>query len=176
MLRAALIMMLSSFVLCSSALADTLILSGTLVNDGLLAKTLSFNATSGEFTGASFDVSQSWSTYSFDPSPTSQFSPKLGVFLGEFSDGLGNILNLDLTGANLIGYVRGLVCSQTTVCQGAQETYSGGLTLDSAYTYAIHSGLAMLTIPVAPEPPSYLLMSTGALGLIAMAWRRRRTA
>jgi hypothetical protein len=175
MLKAALFLMLSAFVLCNSALADTLALSGTLVNNGSYGGTVSFNATSGVFLGADFDVVEGSTTYSFDSSPTSQYSPEAGVFLGEFSDGLGDIFYLALPGSNLIGYVGGLVCSQIHVCQGTQETLAGGLILDSTYSYAIHDGLAMLSIQVAPEPPSYMLMSSGALGLIAMVWRRRRT-
>ena len=176
MLKAALFLLLMPLSVCSSALADTLTLSGTLINNGLFGGTVSFNSTTGVFTGADFDAVEGLSAYLFDSSPTSQFSPEVGVFLGEFSDGLGDIFYLGLPGSNLIGYVGGLVCSQIHVCQGTQETLAGGLILDSTYSYAIHDGLAMLSIQVAPEPPSYMLMSSGALGLIAMVWRRRRTA
>ena len=173
MLKAALFLLLTPIAVCNSAMADTLTLSGTLVSNGSFAGTVSFNPTAGVFTGADFDAVEGPTTYLFDSSPTSQFSPEVGVFIGEFSDSLGDIFNLDLPGANLIGYVGGLVCSQLQVCQGAQETFAGGLTLDSTYSYAIQSGLAMLSLQDTPEPPSLLLVATGALGLLAVAWYRR---
>lgn len=175
MLKAALFLMLSPLVVCSNALADTLTLSGTLVNNGAFRGMVSFNPTSGVFTGANFDAVEGSTTYLFDSSPTSQFNPEVGVFVGEFSDGLGDIFYLDLPGTNLIGYVGGLVCSQIHVCQGAQEAFAGGLTLDSTYSFVIQNGLAMMSIPDAPEPPSFLLTATGALLLVGV-WRRRMTA
>ena len=126
MLKAALFLLLMPLSVCSSALADTLTLSGTLINNGLFGGTVSFNSTTGVFTGADFDAVEGLSAYLFDSSPTSQFSPEVGVFLGEFSDGLGDLFYLDIPGTNLIGYAGGLVCSQLYVCQGSQKTFAGG--------------------------------------------------
>ncbi len=173
MLKAALFLLIMPLAVCSSALADTLTLSGTLVNNGSFGGTVSFNPTTGVFTGADFDAVEGSTTYSFDSSPTSQYSPEGGVYVGEFFDGLGDIFYLDIPGTNLIGYAGGLVCSQIHVCQGTQETFAGEFTIDPTYSYAIQSGLAMLTLQATPEPPSLLLMATGVLGLLAGVWRKR---
>ncbi len=124
MLKAALFLLLMPLSVCSSALADTLTLSGTLINNGLFGETVSFNSTTGVFTGTDFDAVEGLSAYLFDSSTTSQFSPEVGVFLGEFSDGLGDLFYLDIPGTNLIGYAGGLVCSQLHVCQGSQKTFA----------------------------------------------------
>lgn len=176
MLKAAFFLLLVSLVVCSSALADTLTLSGTLVDNGSFGGTVSFNPTTGVFTGANFDAMEGSTAYMFDSPPTSQFNPEGGVYLGEFFDGLGDIFYLDLPGTNLIGYAGGLVCSQLHVCQGTQGSFAGEFAIDSTYTYAIQSGLAMLTVEATPEPPSLLLMATGVLGILAAVWRRRRPA
>ncbi len=176
MLKAAFFPLLVSLAVSSNALADTLNLSGTLVDHGSFAGTVSFNPATGAFTGADFDAVEGPNAYLFDSSPTSQYSPEGGVYLGEFFDGMGDVFYLDLPGTNLIGYAGGLVCSQLHVCQGTQDTFAGNFTIDSTYTYAIQSGLAMLSIQDTPEPPSLLLTATGVLGILAGVWHRRRSA
>jgi hypothetical protein len=173
MLKAAFFLFFSSFIVCSSAVADTLTLSGTLVDNGSFAGTVSLNPTTGVLTGADFDAVENSTSYLFDSSPISQYSPEAGVYLGEFSDGLGDIFNLALPGTNLIGYVGGFVCSQIHVCQGVQQNVAGGFSINTTYSYAIQSGLAMLTLDATPEPPSLLLVATGVLGMLAGVWRRR---
>lgn len=143
MLKGAFIVLALSLALCSNALADSLTLSGTLVNSGSFAGTVSFNSAAGVFTGADFNAVEGPTAYLFDPSPTSQYSPEGRVYLGELLDGLGDIFYLDIPGSNLIGYA---------------------------------GGLAMMSIPDAPEPPSLLLTATGVLGILAAVWRRRRYA
>jgi hypothetical protein len=143
MLKAAYFFLIVSLAVSSNALADTLTLSGNLVDNGSFAGTASFNPTSGIFTGADFDAVEGATSDLLDSLPTSQYSPAGGVHLGEFLGGLGDIFYLDLPGTNLIGYA---------------------------------GGLAMMSIPVAPEPPSLLLTATGVLGILAAVLRRRRYA
>ena len=143
MLKAALILSAMSLALCSNALADSLTLSGTLVSNGSVAGTVSFNSAAGVFTGADFDAVKGSTAYLFDSSPTSQYGPEGRVYPGELLDGLGDILYLEIPGSNLIGFA---------------------------------GGLAMMSIPVAPEPPSLLLTATGVLGMLAAVLRRRRVA
>ena len=171
-MKAAFLLLLASLTVCSSARADTLMLSGTLVKNGSFGGTVSFNPTTGVFTGADFDAVEGSTAYSFEASPTIQYSPEQGVYLGKFLDGVGDIFYLGLPGTNLIGYAGGLVCSQLNVCHGTQETFAGEFAIDST-SYAIQSGLAMLTLEVTPEPRSLLLMATGLLCVTAGVWRRR---
>jgi hypothetical protein len=176
MLKTALLLLLMSFAVCNSAMADTLTLSGTLVNDGSFAGTVSFNPTTGVFTGADFDAVEGSTANLFDSSPTSQYSPEAGVYVGEFIDRLGDIFYLDFPGTNLIRYVGGSVCSQLHLCQGTEGPITGELTIDPSNSYAIQDGLAMLTLGDAPEPPSLILAATGVLGILAGVWRKRRTS
>jgi len=175
MLKAALLVLSMTFAVSNSAMADTLTLSGTLVNTGVFAGTVNFNATTGVYTGADFDAVEGSTTYLFDSSPASQYGTVRGAYVGEFLDGLGDTFYLDFPGTNLIGYTGGSVCSQQYLCSGTTGPIGGELIVDSGDAFAIQDGLAMLTLGEAPEPPSFLLVMTGVFGILAGVWYKRRT-
>jgi hypothetical protein len=96
--------------------------------------------------------------------------------IGNDSSDMGQLLAFNSLGTQIGSYTSGTVgTSQFETMSVTRPVWDIAYVLASGYS-GESAGLDHLQYNVVPEPSTFILLSMGAIGLLAFAWRRRRLA
>jgi len=97
-------------------------------------------------------------------------------YFWDFTDGTadGDIFQLSVPLPGLVGYVGSSLCSESAYCYDAANNtnYNGAFIPPSGNDDFLASG----NLAITPEPSSLLLLGTGAMGILGVAYRRPKRA